>query len=200
MSLNDKHQRFVHEYLIDLNGAQAAIRAGYSEARSRQTASELLARDDVSEALAAQRLKLAERTGIAAERVLNELGLLAFSNALDYLRVGDDGQPYTDFSGLTRAQAAALTEVTVETRTEYGETPDYEKDGKRKGTPVRKVRFKLADKRGPLVDLGKHLGLFKGDGEDPGKPAHPAQLSTIEAARRVGFLLAKAVHESKGKD
>ncbi|MDD2164885.1 terminase small subunit, partial [Glaesserella parasuis] len=29
--LTDKQQRFVEEYLIDLNATQAAIRAGYSE-------------------------------------------------------------------------------------------------------------------------------------------------------------------------
>jgi phage terminase small subunit len=32
MALTDKQQRFVEEYLVDLNATQAAIRAGYSEA------------------------------------------------------------------------------------------------------------------------------------------------------------------------
>lgn len=31
IKLTDKQQRFVEEYLIDLNATQAAIRAGYSE-------------------------------------------------------------------------------------------------------------------------------------------------------------------------
>ena len=40
--LNPKQQRFVDEYLIDLNGKQAAIRAGYSEKTAEVQASRLL--------------------------------------------------------------------------------------------------------------------------------------------------------------
>lgn len=190
--LNPKHRRFVDEYLIDLHGTNAAIRAGYTPSRAKSTASELLARQDVEEAVAERQSALSERAGVAAERVINELALLGFSNAMDYIRIGDDGQPYTDFSQLTREQAAAITEVTVETRTEY----DTDDKGDRKPVPVRKVRFKLADKRAPLVDLGKHLGLFKERPEDPNKPAaNTAALSDNDAARRVAFILAKATRE-----
>jgi phage terminase small subunit len=56
-----------------------------------------------------------------------------------------------DFSGLTRDQAAALVEVTVENFLDgRGET----------AREVRRVKFKLADKRAALVDIGKHLGMF----------------------------------------
>ena len=54
-------------------------------------------------------------------------------------------------SKLTREQAAAIGEVTVEDFT----------DGRGEGArDVRRVKFKLADKRGALVDLGRHFGLF----------------------------------------
>jgi phage terminase small subunit len=36
MALTYKQQRFVAEYLLDLNAAQAAIRAGYSPASAEQ--------------------------------------------------------------------------------------------------------------------------------------------------------------------
>jgi phage terminase small subunit len=49
--LNLKQQRFVHEYLIDLNGKQAAIRAGYAAASAEVTASRLLSQDKVSDAI-----------------------------------------------------------------------------------------------------------------------------------------------------
>ena len=40
--LSEQRQRFVDEYLIDLNGTQAAIRAGYSVKTAQEQASRLL--------------------------------------------------------------------------------------------------------------------------------------------------------------
>lgn len=45
--LTAKQQRFCNEYLIDLNGAQAAIRAGYSEKNARVIASENLSKPNI---------------------------------------------------------------------------------------------------------------------------------------------------------
>lgn len=47
--LTDKQQRFCDEYLIDLNGTQAAIRAGYSKKTARQMAAENLSKPDIKE-------------------------------------------------------------------------------------------------------------------------------------------------------
>ena len=47
--LTDKQQRFCDEYLIDLNGTQAAIRAGYSKKTARQMAAENLTKPDIKE-------------------------------------------------------------------------------------------------------------------------------------------------------
>ena len=48
--LTPKEQRFVEEYAIDLNGTQAAIRAGYSLKTARSIASEALQRPAVKAA------------------------------------------------------------------------------------------------------------------------------------------------------
>lgn len=77
MSLTPRQERFVQEYLIDLNGKQAAIRAGYSPKRAEVTASELLAERKVSEAVAAAQQKRAERLEINADAVVNELRTIA---------------------------------------------------------------------------------------------------------------------------
>ena len=152
MSLTAKQARFVEEYLIDLNGSQAAIRAGYSGKTARAIAYELLTKPDIQDAIAEAQQERSKRTGINQDRVLAELALLGFSNMQDYMRSGPDGDPYLDFSGLTREQAAALTEVTVE---------DF-KDGRGDDArDVKRVKFRLADKRAALVDIGKHLGMFK---------------------------------------
>ncbi|MBF1023486.1 MAG: terminase small subunit, partial [Lachnospiraceae bacterium] len=42
MKLTAKRKRFVDEWLIDFNGTQAAIRAGYSEKTAAATAARLL--------------------------------------------------------------------------------------------------------------------------------------------------------------
>jgi hypothetical protein len=65
----------------------------------------------------------------------------------DYMKSTPEGDPYLDFSALTR-----LSEVTVE----------YFVD--RRGEDaraVKRVKFKLNDKHAALVDLGRHLGLFE---------------------------------------
>lgn len=72
---------FVKEYLVDLNGRQAAIRAGYSPQSARQTASELLATPRVQEKVQAAMDARAERTGITADKVIERFWDLAHADA-----------------------------------------------------------------------------------------------------------------------
>lgn len=149
--MTPKQETFVREYLVDLNATQAAIRAGYSEDTAYSQGQRLLKHVEVAAALDAARAERAKRLEISADRVLEELALIGFANMGDYMRAGPDGDPFLDFSALTRDQAAALAEVTVE---------DF-KDGRGDDArDVRRIKFKLADKRAALVDLGKHLKLF----------------------------------------
>lgn len=184
--MNDRHKRFISEYLVDLNATAAAIRAGYSKKTARIQAHQLLGRDDVKAAIGAKQARLADKLDVTAERVVAELAKLGFSNMLDYIRINEDGQPYTDFSALTREQAAAIGEVTVETRTER----EIDGEGESISVPVRKVRFKLADKRAALVDLGKHLGLFVERVEHSG--AVDVTTNDADVVRRLALIFAKA--------
>jgi phage terminase small subunit len=135
-----------------LNATQAAIRAGYSEATAYSQGQRLLKNVEVAAFIESAMAERAERTEITADRVLRELALIGFANMADYMSAGPDGDPFLDFSGLTRDQAAALAEVTVE---------DF-KDGRGEDArEVRRIKFKLADKKGALVDIGRHLGMFK---------------------------------------
>ena len=74
MSLTPKQERFVEEYLIDLNATQAAIRAGYSAKTASRIGPELLGKTCVSEAIQAQRAKLSERTMRTAADVMADIG------------------------------------------------------------------------------------------------------------------------------
>ena len=51
-ALGPMQQRFIEQYVIDLNGKQAAIRAGYSPRSAKVTACRMLTRDNVQQALA----------------------------------------------------------------------------------------------------------------------------------------------------
>ena len=65
-----KQQRFVQEYLIDLNAMQAAIRVEYSKKTATEQASRLLSNVKVSEAIAKGMQDLAKKTGVTAEKVI----------------------------------------------------------------------------------------------------------------------------------
>ena len=69
-NLSSKQQRFVDEYLIDLNATQAAIRAGYSQKTARQIGSENLSKPNIQEAIAFAKRERSEATKIDAEWVL----------------------------------------------------------------------------------------------------------------------------------
>ena len=141
-----------------------------------------------------------QRHNVTVDRVVGELAKLGFSNMEDYMQIGDDGVPRLDFTKLTRDKAAAISEMTVEEFTARGDA-----ESGKEGLGVRKVRFKLHDKRGALVDLGKHLGMFKDIVEHTGKnggPIETAVVNDIEAARRIAYALGKAVakQQAAGSD
>ncbi len=61
MNLTDKQQRFVAEYLVDLNATQAAIRAGYSEKTARSVGSENLTKPDIADLIRTKQERVAEK-------------------------------------------------------------------------------------------------------------------------------------------
>ena len=137
-----KQGRFVDEYLIDLNGTQAAIRAGYSPNTAHDIASENLRKPNIAAAVALAMAERSKRTGITADRVLEEIAKLAFVNAADV--ISSDGS----VSGLAlRDDTAAIQSVKVKTiPTEEGDIVEQE--------------VRLYDKTRNLELLGRHLGLF----------------------------------------
>src|SRR5919197_2742959 len=76
--LTPKQARFCAEYLIDLNATQAAIRAGYSPRTANEQGARLLAHVSIAAAISQAKQAQAERTGITADRVLQEIARLAF--------------------------------------------------------------------------------------------------------------------------
>jgi phage terminase small subunit len=149
--LTVRRAMFVQEYLVDLNATQAAIRSGYAADSASVEGCRLLADARVLIAIQQAMNARAARLGVTQDRIVAELEKLGFSNMMDYISVPEVGDPFVDLSALTRDQAAALTEVTVEEQTSSGRDP----------VTTKRVRIKVADKRAALVDLGKHVGMFK---------------------------------------
>jgi phage terminase small subunit len=142
---------FAHEYVVDLNGSRAAIAAGYSEKGAHVRASELLRNRKVKDLIDQLTAERAKKLGLSADRILEELGRMAFANMLDYVGVQEGGDAYVDLSKLTREQAASIQEITVD---------EYTEGRGDQARQVKRTRFKLADKRGSLELLGKHLKMF----------------------------------------
>ena len=72
-NLTPKQQRFVDEYLIDLNATQAAIRAGYSIKTAKVIAAQNLSKLNIQKAIQEAQNKLQERTEITQDYVLKSL-------------------------------------------------------------------------------------------------------------------------------
>jgi phage terminase small subunit len=157
-TLTTKQLSFCSEYLVDLNATQAAIRAGYSGPNVRKTASDLLAKPDIQEEVA-RRMKLREkRTEITQDRVLAELANIAFFDIRK--TVDQEGRPLP-LNQLDNETARAIISADI---CKFGNAEVGIGE-------ITKLRF--SDKRAALVDIGKHLGMFKDKIEVTGENGAP---------------------------
>lgn len=83
MALTLKQERFVQEYLVDLNATQAAIRAGYSAKTADRIGPELLGKTCVSEAIQKAIKKREKRTEVTQDYVIEKLKEIAEKDASD---------------------------------------------------------------------------------------------------------------------
>lgn len=144
MALTAKQKRFVEEYLIDLNATQAAIRAGYSVRSASEIGNENLRKPQIRAHIDEALAERSKRTGINADRVLQELARIAFVKATDVIDTDD----------ATIKQYASDDDLAVIQSVKVKVIPTKEGDG-----VEREIR--LNDKLKALELLGKHLGMFK---------------------------------------
>lgn len=179
--LGTRQRRFVDEYMTDCNATRAAIAAGYSKRTASQAGWEVLRNPKVAAEIGQRQKRLAERHQVSAENVVSELSKLAFSNLADFYTTGADGRLQVDIAALADpAKAAALSQIEI-----------TEVEGK------QAIKFKLADKRAALGDLGRHLGLFT-DRLAPIVPVAPIERPSLrQLALGALALLSAAEHEPK---
>ena len=152
-NLTPKQQRFVEEYLIDLNATQAAIRAGYSEKTAKVIAAQNLSKLNVQEAIEEAQSKRAEQTQIDAAYVLKRLVEI---DQMDVLDIMDDQmkiRPVNEWPKVWRQYVVNLENL---------ELSDGEGCFK---------KIKWPDKVKNLELLGRHVsvGAFKDKVEHSGK-------------------------------
>lgn len=70
---NKRHERFCQEYVIDYNGTQAAIRAGYKEKNARSQASALLTNPNILTRVRELQHEQVERLAVSQDYVIRQL-------------------------------------------------------------------------------------------------------------------------------
>ena len=71
--LNEKQKQFCEEYIIDLNGTQAAIRAGYSAKTANEQAAQLLAKLSIQEYICVLKNKRSERVKYSQDELMRDI-------------------------------------------------------------------------------------------------------------------------------
>lgn len=173
MALTDKQQRFVAEYLVDLNATQAAIRAGYSVNTAEQQGSRLLSNAKVAEAVSKGQAARSERTKIDADWVLSRLAEEADADVADLYDESGNLLPVHQWPAIWRKGLVAGLDV-----------EEIRSDGVVVGT-IRKV--KLSDRIKRIELIGKHVGVqaFRdqvGVGNPDGTPIQPPVIQFVRDA------------------
>lgn len=178
--MTPKQQRFVEEYLIDLNATQAAIRAGYSADTARAIGCENLTKPDIAAAVEEAQALRSMRTNITQDQVLRELARIGF---VDIRKVvtwtngvpgfDEDAAEDTGEVRISVANFVSLVpsdQIDAETAAAISEVSQT-KDGA--------LKVKLHDKRAALVDIGRHLGMFKDKVEITGKDGGAIEIDQV---------------------
>lgn len=149
--LSDKERLFVTEYLIDLNATRAyrAVWPDTSYGSARTQSARLLAKVHIKAEVRAAQADRRRRTRVTADKVVRELGRIAFADLVDLFN--DDGS------------LRSIREVPLETRRaiqsievrRHQPATDSDRD------PQTIVRIKMEPKSPALEKLCKYLGLIQ---------------------------------------
>lgn len=84
-----KQERFIEEYLVDFNGTQAAIRAGFAKKGAAQHAARLLTIVPIRSAIETRRQAALEAIGLTTERVLKEVADVALAELIEPVKASE---------------------------------------------------------------------------------------------------------------
>lgn len=156
LKLTAKQERFVEEYLVDLNATQAAIRAGYSEKTAQQIGTENLSKPVIADAVAQAQKERAERNEITQDMVLQEYAKIAFHDIRKVTRWGrnpvDEASDNAAPNGLNMYPVSLIPSEEIDDDTASAvQEISLTQTG---------IKIKMHDKKGALDSIAKHLGMF----------------------------------------
>lgn len=171
-----REERYAQERAKGATQIKAFTTAGFPPDDGH--ASRLNSKPEVKARIAELSAAAAERAEITQADVLRELAKIGFSDIRKLFTPGGNLLPIHDLDDDT---AACLSSIEVVTRkAPGGEEAEVE----------HVAKLKLWDKKGALVDIGKHLGMFKEGLPDP--PQVNIVMSDAELGRIIAFHLVKA--------
>ena len=161
-----KQETFCQKFVELMNGTKAALEAGYSPDSAYSIACENLKKPEIKAAIEKAMAERSARCGINADRVLMELAKIGFVNIRDVVNL-ETGEILPD----AKEEDLACVQFIKVKPTELGAEHEV----------------KMYDKKAALVDLGRHLGLFKDTINVTGLDAEKTKLdSLIEQMRGDG--------------
>lgn len=148
--LTQKQKDFCRHYILDWNGTQAAIKAGYSEDSAGSIASENLTKPEIQAYISDIQKDIEKQAGVSRLMVANEMKKVAFSSIAS---LHNTWIALSEFESLTDEQKACISEISTQKRVEVKyvgeEAVPWEVDY---------VKIKLHDKLRALDGLTKMLG------------------------------------------
>lgn len=145
----DKERLFAHEYLIDQNKTQAAIRAGYSEKTAVKTGHEVYHKPHVKAWIEEHLAKRCAALEVTADRILKELALIGFQNIAGAFNGENSLKSIADMpEDIQRVISGIDIDELFEGRGEDREHVGYTK------------KLRTWDKLKALELMGKHLKMF----------------------------------------
>lgn len=151
MGLTDKQIRFCQEYVSDFNATQAAIRAGYSKKTAASIGSENLIKPDIQDFIKNLVNPIEKQLGISRERVMQEIGRIAFSDIRKLYTVDGSLKAIRDMDDESAAVLASVE--SYEERVKGGTDEDMPLVGKT-------IKVKTYDKTKALEMLAKHFKIY----------------------------------------
>jgi len=148
MALTAKQQRFVIEYLVDLNATQAAIRAGYAAKGAKDQAYQLMQRPEIAAAIKEAMEARNQRTKVDADYVLSRLTEI---DQMDLLDILDDDMSIKPLSKWPKVWRQSLSGFDI--------AEMFEGAGKERDLVGLMKKIKWPDKVKNLELLGKHVDV-----------------------------------------
>lgn len=145
---NARQEQFCLEYIIDLNGTQAAIRAGYAKKTANTTASKLLAKDNIAKRVDFLKNRRQVKCNIDAQWVLNRLNEI---DSLDVIDILDDEANILPIRQWPKAWRISISGLDVQKLMAAGKDPDAMQSAV--------LKIKWPDKTRNLELIGRHVSV-----------------------------------------